>query len=155
MRKRNGFTLVELLITIAVAAILLTIGVPSFQYAMQSSRIATQTNELVTGLQTARGEAVRRNREVTLQPIDGDWLDGFEIVSNGDTLRVFDTFGAGLTLDGMPADVTFRGNGTRDPEAGPLTFGIEPDGDCLGDMRRVVTVTLGGTARTERMGCTQ
>ncbi|WP_290652054.1 prepilin-type N-terminal cleavage/methylation domain-containing protein [Aquisalimonas sp.] len=39
MRKLNGFTLIELMVTVVVAAILLTVGVPSFQYLLQNSRL--------------------------------------------------------------------------------------------------------------------
>lgn len=158
MKKVTGFTLIELMITLAVAAILLTIGVPSFQYIIQGNRVSTQTNDLITGLSTARSEAIRRNREVTLEPIGGDWMDGFQITSDGTVLRTFDAFGDGIVLDDddgndPPDDVTFLGDGTRGRGSGTIAFGLQPDADCLGDMRRVITVTVGGGTRTERLEC--
>ena len=59
-----AFTLVELVVTMAVAAILLTIAIPSFQTVIQNSRIATQANSLLTDLNYARSEALRRNLNV-------------------------------------------------------------------------------------------
>lgn len=65
MRSR-GFTLVELMITIAIAAILLGIAVPSFQNFIVSSRITTQANDLISDLSLARSEAAKRNTRVTV-----------------------------------------------------------------------------------------
>jgi type IV fimbrial biogenesis protein FimT len=57
----RGFTLVELMITIAVAAILLMIAVPSFRNIMNSNRLTTAANTMVGALNTARMEAIKRN----------------------------------------------------------------------------------------------
>lgn len=59
--RSSGFTLIELMVTIAVAAILLGIAVPSFQTMLERNRVAAQTNEVLGGLQMARSEAIRKN----------------------------------------------------------------------------------------------
>ncbi len=63
-RFRAGFTLVELMVTIFVAAILLAIAVPSFQHITVSSRLTTTANSLVGALNLARMEAIKRNADV-------------------------------------------------------------------------------------------
>jgi type IV fimbrial biogenesis protein FimT len=63
-RPTYGFTLIELMIAIAVLAILLTVGVPSFQTWMLNTRIRTTAEAMQNGLQLARAEAVRRNARV-------------------------------------------------------------------------------------------
>ncbi|WP_081602046.1 MULTISPECIES: GspH/FimT family pseudopilin [unclassified Thioalkalivibrio] len=64
MTRPHGFTLVELMITIAVAAILMAIAVPSFMNLRISNGLTTQANELITAVSIARSEAIKRNRSV-------------------------------------------------------------------------------------------
>lgn len=65
-RKMSGVTLIELVVTLSIAAILLAIGVPSFQNIVATNRIASLTNELSSALQLARSEAVTRGKTVTV-----------------------------------------------------------------------------------------
>jgi len=67
-RRGAGFSLVELMVTIAVLAILLAIGIPSFASLIAANRLTSATNELVASLQTARTEAIRRNARITVCP---------------------------------------------------------------------------------------
>lgn len=64
--KPAGFTLVELMVTVAVLAILLAIATPSFTSIINGNRLASGANELVASLQLARSEAVKRNRSVAI-----------------------------------------------------------------------------------------
>lgn len=59
-RPARGFTLLELMITISVAAILVGLAVPSFQYVFNVGRVTAPANELLAGIQVARMEAIRR-----------------------------------------------------------------------------------------------
>lgn len=65
-RMSNGFTLLELMVTIFVVAILVGVGVPGFVRTIQTSRMASSTNDLVTSIHRARSEAVKRRVPVTL-----------------------------------------------------------------------------------------
>ena len=66
MKRDYGFTLVELMVTLVIAAILLTAGVPSFTTLIKNNRLTTSTNELVGALTLARSEAVKRGLRVTV-----------------------------------------------------------------------------------------
>jgi len=64
----EGFTLVELLITMTIAGILLAVGIPSFTSMMTESRIGSQYNALVGSLYQARSEAIKGAADVTVCP---------------------------------------------------------------------------------------
>ncbi len=67
MKKlHTGFTLVEVMITLVIAAILLAMAVPSFMTMLQNNRMTTQVNDYVTSLNVARSEAVKRSSRVTV-----------------------------------------------------------------------------------------
>jgi len=61
-----GFTLMELMVTIAIAGILLGVAIPSFTSIISSNRLTTYANELVTALNLARSEAIKRGVRITL-----------------------------------------------------------------------------------------
>lgn len=65
-KRIAGFTMVELLITIAIASILMAIAVPSFNQMVVSSRLTTQANEFVSAVSFARSEAIKRNATISL-----------------------------------------------------------------------------------------
>ncbi|HEU4619683.1 MAG TPA: GspH/FimT family pseudopilin [Gammaproteobacteria bacterium] len=66
VRTQCGFTLWELMIAVAVAGIVLGLGVPSFKEFMRNSSMTSAANDLVAGVLLARAEAVKRQVPVTL-----------------------------------------------------------------------------------------
>src|ERR1700730_7702088 len=86
----TGFTMMELLMTIAIAAILAMIGIPSFRYVTNSNRIAAEVNGLLGDLQFARAEAIKEGQNVTVcvsalgASCDGTttWQSGWIVYSN-------------------------------------------------------------------------
>lgn len=62
--KQIGFTLIELLVTIALFSVLATFAIPSYQNMIENGKVRTVTNSILTGLQIARAEAVKRNTKV-------------------------------------------------------------------------------------------
>ena len=71
-RDSRGFTLIELMVTLSVLAIVLSLAAPSFASLLASNRMSTQTNEFMVALNLARSEAVRRSQPVTLLSSNAD-----------------------------------------------------------------------------------
>ena len=94
MKRNLGFTLIELMMTVTIAAILLGIGVPSMSEFVTTNRRAAAVNMLVSDMQRARGFAITRRVRVVLCPSsDGvtclpattrDWSGGWLLFSDPD-----------------------------------------------------------------------
>ncbi|WP_304303331.1 GspH/FimT family pseudopilin [Chromatium okenii] len=98
MKTQRGTTLMELMITLSIAAILMSIAVPSFQTFTRTNRIAAATNALSSALQFARSEAVTRGKMVSVCPS-----------TNTETATPTCTAGASLTSGWL----VFVDDGTR------------------------------------------
>lgn len=102
MRKDSGFTLIELMVTVTVAAVLLGVGIPSFTQLIKNNRKTTVVNSLVTDIHKARAEAYARNQRVVLCQGNGstaapdcagggEWTQGWIAFVDANTNGNFDT----------------------------------------------------------------
>ncbi len=66
MNTQRGFTVIELMIAVAVVALLLTVGVPSFSSIIEQNQLSTQVNDLISTLQYARSESIKTGRSITV-----------------------------------------------------------------------------------------
>lgn len=89
--RRAGFTLIEMMIVLVIAAILLAVGVPSFRSLIQNQRITSTANELFAAVNLTRSEALQRGVQVRLVPADAigsDWTQGWLVfVDDNDDKR--------------------------------------------------------------------
>ena len=78
----RGFTLIELMITLVILAIVITIGVPSFNDFIASQRVRTTASDLMADMAFARAEAIKESRRVVMERLSGatsTWKDGWNI----------------------------------------------------------------------------
>lgn len=76
-RRQGGMTLIELMVALALMAMLILMAVPSFTVAMQNRQIRTAADTIQNGLTFARTEALRRNRTIKFELVGGSgWQVG-------------------------------------------------------------------------------
>ena len=119
MKNRNtaqrGFTLIELMVTITVAAVLMMVAVPSFTTYQRNAELTSFTNSLLAGLNAARGEAMKRGRYAMVVPTDGtNWSSGWVVFVDVDRSQAYlDTMDVTiLTREPPPSYLTISGNGS-------------------------------------------
>lgn len=158
MKSQRGFTLIELMVTIAVLAVVLGIAIPSFSNIVSSNRVDGGAQELYGALQLARSEAVKRRASVSIcrsnadfdDCADGtDWSAGWLMVTSAEDepLRVWEA--QGLEIEGPSAGVTFLASGMVSSEE-DFTVTVP---NCTGDQARSISVRRVGSATLTREAC--
>lgn len=158
--QQQGFTLLELMIAVAVMAILLTAALPNFRTALQNNRLTSQANELITAMQFARSEALKRGFPVELcsssngTDCGGNWNQGWLVYvdlpgSATEVLRVWP--GSDTDFSFTPADglVRYQPSGFADAVL-ELDLTLP---DCAGNNARRIRVEATGRAASERTTC--
>jgi type IV fimbrial biogenesis protein FimT len=81
MNGRSGFSLIELMVVLAIAAILIGVAVPNFWKMVQNQRMCTAVNDFFASINLTRSEAIERGGRVDLVPAgDGtDWARGWVV----------------------------------------------------------------------------
>lgn len=149
---QRGFTLIELMVTIAILSILLTVGIPNFQTIRDANRVTGAANEFTAALHLARSEAIRRGVDVRLCPSGADWNAGWQVGLGAscatETLRTWGATQGGLQLTSTAnsADVAFSPLGAR--ETGAVTFTMVNN-----DNGREISISSGGSVSVCRQPC--
>ena len=100
--RQRGFSLVELMVTITVAAILLAIAVPGFRDVIHRNRVSSASNELLASLSYARTEAITRGQLVSMCPsTDSESCAGGKVYESG---WIVYTYPAGVASVGKNYD---------------------------------------------------
>lgn len=86
----RGFTLVELMVCVAVLGVVLGIAVPSFRQFIHGQQMVGTTNTLHAALLLARSESIKRRLPVLVDNGDGDWTSGWRIYADLNGNGVFD-----------------------------------------------------------------
>ena len=175
---QSGVTLIEMLVTLAVAAILLAAAVPSFTSLVQNNRAAAQVNDLVVAMHTARGEAIKRGFPVTLCASanqnscsgganwSGGWIVFQDGAATGDPqspqaaddprwVRVWYPLEGQSSLSGGVSYLRFHPNGTASWSGGSgatRNFVLNIP-NCSGQQKKEVAINRLGHVTTRSLPC--
>ncbi|MBJ7574799.1 GspH/FimT family pseudopilin [Luteimonas sp. MC1828] len=154
----QGFTLVELMVTMAVVGILAAVAAPSMTALINGNRLAGASGELTASLQLARSEALRRSSPVTIcGTTDGvacsaDWTRWIVVGTNNinnavDVVRDSTVSGA-VQVQGPAGGIVFQSSGLIDAQ-GQLNVCVPTDSPD--ENQRVITVLISGNIVTGRV----
>lgn len=126
--KQLGFTIIELMFTLAIASILLAIGIPSFQTLIKNNKIVVTSNGIAGAIAFARTEAIRRGNVVHVGEgtgnvgyrvwIDEDDDDSFDL--GEEELRVWPANPDGVTVVSASSLTFYEFRGTGEASAGDV-----------------------------------
>ncbi len=166
--SNRGFTLIEMMIAIAVLAIILTMAMPSFREAIDNARLSTQVNEFVTAFNTARAEAIRTGGPIWLVAKGDDFNNGWCVRSGSEQ----DDCGSNSPSDlldhpalnfrlelgytaGLPETHRFQFNrlGALAVPSNATTIEIAPKGCESGRTKRLIDINAIGRISVTRKDC--
>ena len=173
----SGFGLVELMIVVAILAILTALALPSYRQTIQNNRSGTQSDDLISAINTARTEAVTRSRFVSICAANAagtgcsqttNWLAGWIVFADDYTLtgtlegtdallrvwpaldqtqNAINTTLTYIAFDRFGRPISNLGAGAA------LSFIVKPNGCTTGKLKRTVSVSVMGSASTRLEDC--
>lgn len=163
--QHKGFTLIELLVTLAIAAILVGIGAPSFTSLIQSNRSATQVNSLLSAINLARSEAMKRADTVSVVSASDatDWSTGWHVYVDtdndasydaGEEIRTFGALPSSSNLSATSTEFSVDKNGfLNDLRTSETIVWTLTQTDCAGDLNRTLSLSQSGRSVVTRTTC--
>lgn len=149
----RGFTLVELMVTCAVIAIVALVGLPAITWLINASRLQGQASDISAAFQLARSEAVRRNARVSVcasgngATCGGGWANLITLVDSTSEVLQVTAIRPPVEVSSATTRVTYRPNGFT--SAASFTVCI-PTGSPR-ENQRVVAVAAGGRVSTTKV----
>ena len=167
MNRQHGFTLVELMTTLMITAILVTVAVPGFNTTIKNNRQVAQANLLVSSISLARSEAVKHGRTATVcinanQPAVGcspgnNWEQGWmvwvdlnnnNIPDAGEERRFVQPFPGGTTLTSAVSRLNFTAQGAAaDAATGNATLDLCDN--RVNETGRQISISATGRTNTD------
>jgi type IV fimbrial biogenesis protein FimT len=146
--RMHGFTLTELMIVVAVAAVLVSLALPSYNQFVRNQRVKTASFDLFSSLVQARSDAITRNASITLAPVSSNWANGWTVTDAGGTVLRQQQALAAVSLTG-PTSVVYNSSGRLGSASG--SFELTATGSSI--TTRCITIDLSGRPVTKAAAC--
>jgi type IV fimbrial biogenesis protein FimT len=138
---------------VAILAIVGGIAAPSFRSMIDTMNTKSTAFDLMSDLTAARSEAIKRNATASIAPIGGDWSKGWQVTSNGDTVRQRSAPGASISVSAPSGGVSFGPSGRLTGLANTDNLTWTVSSTTSGATPRCVVITPTGAARAKSGGC--
>lgn len=145
-RRDSGFTLIELMIVVALLGIFAAIAVPGFTQFINNNRTQSANNEVMALLQYARSTAVAQRTTISVCPDDNTWTVKEKGCTTADSLRSMEIT-SGTSINASQDEIAFRHNGVSVASATIVT--CRQDDPTSG---YTITVASAGSIRTYPRG---
>lgn len=146
----SGFTLLELMVTMVVLAVLIGIAVPTLGDATLSGKLTASANDLVAGVAMGRSEAIKRNAVTSLCVSSdgascgsGGWEQGWIVISGSTVIQKHSAAPTGFKVTSSVARIDFQPSGVGNTQASITVCRAAP---TVGTHERVVNVSATGRA---------
>ena len=152
LRSQTGLTLIEIMVTLAVVAVTLSIGVPGFQGMASSNRMSSSANSLIAALNVARSEAIKRGARVNLVATGTDWATGWsvQVNSNSEVIKAFGPV-TGMQVTGSSTQYQFLPTGFFSLAAAEEIKVC--DSSTTGETGRKITISITGRFSVSNTTC--
>lgn len=142
----QGFTLIEMMVTVLILAILVNIAVPSLSRMLDDVRLSGSEQNLVTALRLARSEAGRTKQLVQVVALNSDWRQGYSVVNSvtAQTVRVYPSLPTAQTVTANATMVSFYPDGSATSNATSMPVSIQVCDPSVKPVGRLVTLSSAG-----------
>ncbi|HEY0720012.1 MAG TPA: GspH/FimT family pseudopilin [Gammaproteobacteria bacterium] len=152
MKTMRGFTLIELIVVVAIFAITITLAIPNFRLMVATNRQATGANMLISSFQLARSEAITRSQSVRITATNGNWVNGWsiDVVDDGTNIQRHEAMAPQFNIASTATAFTYSPQG-RLAIAPPQT--IDLCDDRTGEIGRRLTLEPIGRVSVSQLTC--
>lgn len=151
--RQRGFTLIELVVSVALLGILLALAGPSFKSLLEAQRMRSAAFDLMADITLARNEALKRGDSgvsVSVTRNSAGWSAGWQVLAGTEVLSTRQNAGSGVSINNASTAVTFDRNGRVSSSSSVVKFAIQ---DSSASRNRCISIDPSGRPKSATTAC--